>query len=1359
VAADVQTLETRQLLSSIVVNSTSGGQNYAATVTAVQLDPTHTAVTFRDALNAANNSAGSDTISFDASVFPPNPASPTTIVLNAGTALHLTDKTGTTTISGQAASQVAISGNNLSTVLVIDSGVTAEIDCLTITGGKGSINLGGGQTAAGGIDNEGRLTVQNDVFSNNSGGTFGGGIYNNNILTINGCTFSGNSAQFGGGLYSAGTATINTSTFNLNSAGSNGAGLYNAATVTVENSTLSNNSAGASGGGFYSNNHATIIDSTIVGNSAATSGGGFINLNVVTLADCTIAGNFSALGAGVYNSFSTVTTNGTIIAQNFVSPANHAARDWGGSAAAAGSSYNLIGDPTNSGLVNGTNHNLAGTAANPLNPLLGPLANNGGPTQTMALQAGSAALDAGGTTLPVDPLTGLPMPNDQRGAGFSRTFGSAIDIGALEQVFVPVTAGVNAPGVTYGQHGLVTVALVPTNATGSIALFVDGSATAFATHTLTAGDNGSFTFDVGVLNAGTHSLHAVYTATGNFISSTSDGSLAVAQASATIDALGYNVTYDAKSHTAPVTASGVAGVDLSADLTLTGTVHTNAGNYADSWSFHDASGNYADASGTVGDSIGKASATISVTGYSGTYDATSHSATGTATGVGGVDLSNGLILTATAHTNAGTYADAWTFHDASGNYNDASGIVSDSIGKANATISVSGYSGTYDATSHAATATATGVAGVDLSAGLSLTATSHTNAGTYADAWTFHDASGNYNDASGIVNDSIAKANATISVVGYSGTFDGTSHTATGAATGVGSEDLSSGLTLAGTTHTNAGTYTGDGWSFTDNSGNYNNASGTVIDTIARANAVINVTGYSVTFDGNAHTATGTATGVGGGDLSDGLTLTGTTHTGAGSYLADGWSFVDPTGNYNDSSGTVDDTIARANATINVVGYSVTFDGNAHTATGTATGTGGLDLSAGLTLSGTTHTNAGSWIDNWTFHDATGNYNDASGTASDSIARANALINVVGYSVTYDANSHTATGTASGVGGVNIGADLTLSGTTHTNAGSSVDAWSFHDAGGNYNDASGTVNDSIAKANATINVSGFQGTYDAASHGATGSATGVGGVNLASQLSLGATFKNVPGGTAHWTFSGGSNYNDAAGDVSIVISARTVTGSITVSNKVADGTTTAKISGSSLAGAIAGDDVHLTVGPANFASPNVGNWTVTATGLGLSGAAGGNYKLASTTAMTTASITAGTTSTALSAVLSTQPVINIASNGYIAFKFSNVAGFADGQSVWQLFNGVQFSLKVGQTLYSVKSTAIVLNGSIYVAWRIDQELHADLAALLNAAKPSSKTAVDLQVFATARGGNYTLSQHVHPTIFEQGSTKFWWLGR
>jgi hypothetical protein len=234
-------------------------------------------------------------------------------------------------------------------------------------------------------------------------------------------------------------------------------------------------------------------------------------------------------------------------------------------------------------------------------------------------------------------------------------------------------------------------------------------------------------------------------------------------------------------------------------------------------------------------------------------------------------------------------------------------------------------------------------------------------------------------------------------------------------------------------------------------------------------------------------------------------------------------------------------TIAQANAVITVTPYksgTTTYDGMPHTALGKATGIGSVNLSGDLTLSGTTHTNAGTYIsDMWTFHDVSGNYRDASGSVDDSIAKANATITVTPYtgaSTTYDGNSHTAAGTATGVGNANLGGGLTLSGTTHINAGTySGDAWSF--AGGtNYNNASGKVIDSIAKANATVTVTGYSGAYDGADHGATGSEAGVNGEN-AGTLSLGATFRDVPGGTAHWVFTGNGNYNDQSGDVAIVI--------------------------------------------------------------------------------------------------------------------------------------------------------------------------------------------------------------------------------
>ena len=94
--------------------------------------------------------------------------------------------------------------------------------------------------------------------------------------------------------------------------------------------------------------------------------------------------------------------------------------------------------------------------------------------------------------------------------------------------------------------------------------------------------------------------------------------------------------------------------------------------------------------------------------------------------------------------------------------------------------------------------------------------------------------------------------------------------------------------------------------------------------------------------------------------------------------------------NYKDNSGDVKVIINKANASITVTPYSVTYDGSPHIATGTATGVGGENLAAGLTLSGTTHTNVGAYNgDAWSFSGGT-NYNNQSGTVNDLIKAANA---------------------------------------------------------------------------------------------------------------------------------------------------------------------------------------------------------------------------------------------------------------------------------------------------------------------------------------------------------------------------------
>ncbi|WP_218016462.1 hypothetical protein, partial [Flavobacterium glycines] len=217
----------------------------------------------------------------------------------------------------------------------------------------------------------------------------------------------------------------------------------------------------------------------------------------------------------------------------------------------------------------------------------------------------------------------------------------------------------------------------------------------------------------------------------------------------------------------------------------------------------------------------------------------------------------------------------------------------------------------------------------------------------------------------GAVNNAIGKANPTVVVTPYNVTYDGAAHTATYTISGVNGENGATVGTIdvTATTHTNAGTYTGDAWSFTGAS-NYNNANGTVDNAIGKANPTVVVTPYNVTYDGAAHTATYTISGVNGenGATVGTIDVTATTHTNAGTYTGDAWSFTGAS-NYNNANGTVDNAIGKANPTVVVTPYNVTYDGAAHTATYTISGVNGENGATVGTIdvTATTHTNAGTY--------------------------------------------------------------------------------------------------------------------------------------------------------------------------------------------------------------------------------------------------------------------------------------------------------------------------------------------------------------------------------------------------------------
>jgi predicted outer membrane repeat protein len=273
------------------------------------------------------------------------------------------------------------------------------------------------------IVNNGTLTIngpgadQLSVSGNNLSRVFFNGTLSN--ATIRGITITGgNTSSIGGGgiLNSNGTLTLTNSTVNNNSAiGSPGGGIFNSGTVTVTNSTVSNNFAGSGGGIFSQSGTVTLVNST-VSNNSATNGGGIATNGTMMVTNSTVSNNSAAFGGGIYyNSFGTTNLSNTIIANS--TSGGDCVRNVG----TINAEYSLIGDGL--GCVNGTNNNnLNG------DPMLGPLQDNGGPTFTHALLAGSPAIDAGSNTLAAGLTT------DQRGTGFDRIVGSAVDIGAFEWV-------------------------------------------------------------------------------------------------------------------------------------------------------------------------------------------------------------------------------------------------------------------------------------------------------------------------------------------------------------------------------------------------------------------------------------------------------------------------------------------------------------------------------------------------------------------------------------------------------------------------------------------------------------------------------------------------------------------------------------------------------------------------------------------------------------------------------------------------------------------------------------------------------------------------------------------------------------
>jgi predicted outer membrane repeat protein len=321
---------------------------------------------------------------------------------------------------------------------------------LTITGPTGSpgIMISGGDSVLVMNVGGGATNLQNLTIADGSSPSDGGGIKNTSTLTVTNCTFSGNSSFGGGGIYNDGTLTVIKSTLSRNSAG-NGGGIQNFDTLTVTNSTFSDNPAN-NGGGIFNSGTLTVTNSTFSGNGFRV-GGGIANTGsgTLTVTNSTFSGNVAAEGGALASEGTLTVTNSTFSGNGFGGIVNLgsatlkgtilAAEPFGGNCAAGASTppvtdagYNISDDDSCGFTEAPSGKSINGSTTLNLDPA--GLQNNGGPTQTIALEPNSQAVDF----IPVADCTDQSMSpvkltTDQR--GFPRPDSgnlNACDVGAFE---------------------------------------------------------------------------------------------------------------------------------------------------------------------------------------------------------------------------------------------------------------------------------------------------------------------------------------------------------------------------------------------------------------------------------------------------------------------------------------------------------------------------------------------------------------------------------------------------------------------------------------------------------------------------------------------------------------------------------------------------------------------------------------------------------------------------------------------------------------------------------------------------------------------------------------------------------------
>jgi len=446
-------------------------------------------------------SAGSDTISLAAGsiyVLPDRDPYPLDVLLNDQETSGLPELHTQLTIDGNGATiQRDVAAGSCFRILYVSRLGNVSLNDVTLQNGCVNITDAAGVHGAGGaIFNRGTLSLDRVTLANNSALMSGGGIHNDGTLTLARSTVRNNSvtagipgnAGAGGGIVNRGAMQVFQSTLSGNSTSGAGgavdAGVVaaggagdGAGKTTFANTTVSGNvSTGTGGGMFFSAAPlATVVNSTVTGNTSYALGGGGIWVNYggsVTLTNSIVARQVRSTNCWFLN-FGNMTGGGN----------------------------NLDSDAT------------CPTSATVADPMIGPLANNGGPTLTHALLPGSPAIgtanDAVATAFPVSSV-------DQRGV--TRPQGAGSDIGAFELVAAATTTSVATSGTPSALGGSVTFTATVGGggATGSVS-FYDG-ATLLGSSPLSGT---TATFTTSALGVGGHSITAVYGGDANYATSTS----------------------------------------------------------------------------------------------------------------------------------------------------------------------------------------------------------------------------------------------------------------------------------------------------------------------------------------------------------------------------------------------------------------------------------------------------------------------------------------------------------------------------------------------------------------------------------------------------------------------------------------------------------------------------------------------------------------------------------------------------------------------------------------------------------------------------------------------------------------------